>query len=156
MLLDAPKRNFSTNSQSSGQPKNDTKTLFSTLHPLSLVIFATVTMVAFVLLHNSRFNFYCYTQPDVTPTQKSARKWRRPCNFHNGLLKLACIMYKLALGKFLACLQLISLLQQVSQSVWMSTYSTLCCTHCRDNPSRYVGITDGMDFYLFHIMLYPL
>ena len=33
-----------------------------TLHPLSLVIFATATVVAFILLRNSRFNFHCYTQ----------------------------------------------------------------------------------------------
>ena len=49
---------------------------FSILHPLSLVIFATATVVAFVLLHNSKFNFHCYTQREATPTQKSARKWR--------------------------------------------------------------------------------
>ena len=56
--------------------KNDTKTLFfSSPHPLSLVIFATATMVAFVLLHNSRFNFHCYTQREATPTRKSAWKW---------------------------------------------------------------------------------
>ena len=54
--------------------KEDTKTLFSTLHPLSLVIFATATVVAFVLLRNSRFSFHCYTQRVATPTQKSARK----------------------------------------------------------------------------------
>ena len=53
-------------------------TFFPTLHPLSLLIFATATVVAFVLLHNSRFNFHCYTQREATPTQKSARKWR--CN----------------------------------------------------------------------------
>ena len=35
-------------------------TLFSTLHPPSPVIFATATVAAFVLLHNSRFNFHCY------------------------------------------------------------------------------------------------
>ena len=64
------------NSWSSGQPKNDAKTLFSTLHPLSMVIFATATVVAFILLCNSRFNFHCYTQCEAMPTQKSARKWR--------------------------------------------------------------------------------
>ena len=48
---------------------------FSTLHPLSPVIFATATVVAFVLLRSSRFNFHCYTQCEATPTQKSARKW---------------------------------------------------------------------------------
>ena len=51
---------------------------FSTLHPLSLVIFATATVVAFVLLHNSRFNFHCYTQREAIPTQKSTQKWH--CN----------------------------------------------------------------------------
>ena len=61
------------NSWSSGQPKNDTKTFFP--HPPSLVIFATATVVAFVMLHNSRFNFYCYTQHEATPTHKSAWKW---------------------------------------------------------------------------------
>ena len=45
-----------TNSRSFGQPKNDANTLFfPTLHPLSLVIFATATVLAFVLLHKSRF-----------------------------------------------------------------------------------------------------
>ena len=62
------------NSRSSGQPKNDAKTLFSTLHPLSMVIFATATVLAFVLLRNSRFNFHFYTQREAMPTQKSARK----------------------------------------------------------------------------------
>ena len=33
------------------------------------------TVLAFVLLRNSRFNFHCYTQCEATPTQKSARKW---------------------------------------------------------------------------------
>ena len=31
----------------------------------------------FLLLRNSTFNFDCYTQREATPTQKSARKWRR-------------------------------------------------------------------------------
>ena len=51
------------------------KPFFSTLHPLSMVIFATATVLAFVLLHNSRFNFHCYTQCEAMPTQKSAQKW---------------------------------------------------------------------------------
>ena len=45
-----------------------------TLHPLSTVIFATATVLAFVLLRNSSFNFHFYTQCEATPTQKSARK----------------------------------------------------------------------------------
>ena len=43
---------FSTNLQSSGQPKNNADTFFSTLHPLSTVIFATATVLAFVLLRD--------------------------------------------------------------------------------------------------------
>ena len=76
VLKDAPKCIFSMKSRCFGQPKNDTKKLFSTLHPLSLVIFATATVVAFVLLHNSRFNFHCYTQHEAMPAQKLAWKWR--------------------------------------------------------------------------------
>ena len=34
---------------------------FSTLHPLSTVNFVTATVLALVLLHDSRFNFNCYT-----------------------------------------------------------------------------------------------
>ena len=54
--------------------KTTQKHFFSTLHPLSTVIFATATVLAFVLLRNSRFNFHCYTEREATPTQKSARK----------------------------------------------------------------------------------
>ena len=79
MLYDAPKRIFSMILWSSGQPKKLCKdTFFPTIHPLPLVIFATATVVAFVLLHNSRFNFHCYTQREAMPTQKLAWKWR--CN----------------------------------------------------------------------------
>ena len=49
---------------------------FSTLHPLSTVIFANAAVLAFVLIRDSRFNFHCYTQREATPTQKSARKLR--------------------------------------------------------------------------------
>ena len=55
---------------------------FPTLHPLSTVIFATATVLAFVLLRNSRFIFHCYTQREAMPTQKSARKCAATsCNF---------------------------------------------------------------------------
>ena len=47
---------------------------FPTLHPLSMVIFATATVLAFVLLRDSRFSFHCYIQREATPTQKSAWK----------------------------------------------------------------------------------
>ena len=47
---------------------------FSTLHPLSMVIFATATVLAFVLLRDSRFDFHCYTQREATPTQKLVQK----------------------------------------------------------------------------------
>ena len=56
--------------------KTTERHFFPTLHPLSTAIFATATVLAFVLLRNSRFNFHCYTQREATPTQKSARKWR--------------------------------------------------------------------------------
>ena len=36
----------------------------------------STTVLAFVLLCNTRFNFHCYTQRGPTPTQKSARKWQ--------------------------------------------------------------------------------
>ena len=70
---------FHTHSQSSGQPGNDAKTLFPHRpSPLiSPVILANSTVVASVLLRNSRFNFHCYTQREPTPTQKSARKWQQ-------------------------------------------------------------------------------
>ena len=54
--------------------KTTQRHFFSTLHPLSMVIFATAAVLAFVLLRDSRFNFRCYTQREATPTQKSARK----------------------------------------------------------------------------------
>ena len=54
--------------------KTTQRHFFYTLHPLSTVIFATATVLAFVLLHDSRFNFHCYTQCEATPTPKSARK----------------------------------------------------------------------------------
>ena len=115
----------SMNSRSSGQTKNDAKTLFSTLHPLSLVIFATATVVAFVLLRNSRFSFHCYTQRVATPTQKSARKWR--CDLSRLLARkitraltradqlhwiaeyhhnyyIACILYHYGYNYYVACI----------------------------------------------------
>ena len=55
--------------------KNWCKDTFSIFHSLSPVIFATATVVVFVLLRNSSFNFHCYTQREATPTQKSSRKW---------------------------------------------------------------------------------
>ena len=59
---------FSTNSF--GQSKIDHRhTHFFILHHLSPVIFANATVVAFLLLHNSGFNFHCYTQREPTTTQ---------------------------------------------------------------------------------------
>ena len=51
-------------------------TFFPPSIPLSSLIFATATVLTFVLLRDSRFNFHCYAQRSATPTQKSARKWR--------------------------------------------------------------------------------
>ena len=47
--------------------EEDAKTLFPTIHPFSPVIFATATVVAFVLLSNSRFSSHGYTQREATP-----------------------------------------------------------------------------------------
>ena len=55
-------------------PKTTQRHLFFILHPLSTVVFATATVLAFVLLRDSRFNFHCYTQSEATPTQKSTWK----------------------------------------------------------------------------------
>ena len=68
---------FPTNLLSSGQLKMMQRHyFFNPPSPFFLVIFATATVLAFVLLRNSMFNFHCYTQREATPIQKSARKWR--------------------------------------------------------------------------------
>ena len=54
--------------------KRHKDTFFPPSIPLSTVSFATATVLAFVLLRSSMFNFHCYTQREATPTQKSARK----------------------------------------------------------------------------------
>ena len=70
--------------------KTTQRHFFSTLHPLFTVIFATATILAFVLLRDSRFNFHCYTQREATPTQKSARKCAATsCNFLHKRLQSA-------------------------------------------------------------------
>ena len=63
------------------------QTLFSpTLHHLSPVIFANTTVVVFVLLHNSWFNFHSYTRHEPTPNQKS-RPEVAAATFRDFLLK---------------------------------------------------------------------
>ena len=48
--------------------KTTQKLSFSpTPHPFSPVVFATATVVAFVLLRNSRFNIHYYKQREATP-----------------------------------------------------------------------------------------
>ena len=75
MLQDAPKRVFFNALAIFWSAKKMTQRhFFPTLHPLSTVIFTTATVLAFVLLRDSRFNFHCYTQREATLTQKSARK----------------------------------------------------------------------------------
>ena len=74
-LQDGPKHIFSHEIAIFWSAKKWCKHLFSTLHPLSPLIFATAAVVAFVLLCNSRFNFHCYTQRETTLTQKSTQKW---------------------------------------------------------------------------------
>ena len=70
VLQDAPKRARDL----LVSQKTTQRHFISTLYPLSTVIFATATVLAFVLLRDSRFNFHCYTQREATPTQKTARK----------------------------------------------------------------------------------
>ena len=53
-------------------------TFFPPSIPFLQWFLATATVEAFVLLHNSRFNFHCYTLHEAMPTQKLAWKWR--CN----------------------------------------------------------------------------
>ena len=67
-----PKKNLRTRDLVS--QKMMQRHFISTLHPLSTVIVAAATVLAFVLLRDSRFNFHCCTQHEATPTQKSARK----------------------------------------------------------------------------------
>ena len=75
VLYDAPKRIFFCEFAIFWSAKKRRKDTFSpTLHPLSTVVFAAATVLAFVLLRDSRFNFHRYTQREATPTQKSARK----------------------------------------------------------------------------------
>ena len=67
----------STNLQSSGQPQNDVKTLFFSHSPSPFPCdFANTTVVSFLSLRSSRFNFHCNMQRVPAPTQKSARKWQ--------------------------------------------------------------------------------
>ena len=75
--IGCPKKHFFPRTRDLLISQNTTQRhFFSILFSLSPVIFATATVMAFVLLRNSSFNFHCYTQREATPTQKSARKWR--------------------------------------------------------------------------------
>ena len=89
-LYDAPKCIFFYELTIFWAAKQRCKDSFSTLNPLSMVIFATATVLACVLLCNSRFNFHCYTQREAMPTQKSARKCAAPsCDFLHKRLQSA-------------------------------------------------------------------
>ena len=116
VLQDAPKRISPTNSRSLGQPKTRQRHFFSTLHPLSPIIFATATVVAFVLLRKSRFSFHslpsrflsrrCFTlctTMEVEPRLVQQYKCHHCCNCKNyrgkgmeggkkGLCKLYCFL----------------------------------------------------------------
>ena len=87
-----------------------------TLHPLSTVFFATATVLAFVLLRNSSFNFHCYTQCEATPTQKLARKCAATSrDFFRGRLQSAFTL--------------------ANQLRWIAQYQTLHCCHLYAAPS---------------------
>ena len=82
VLEDAPNAFFLRTRDLLVSQKTTQRHFFSTLHPLSTVIFETATVLAFVLLRDFWFNFHCYTQREATPTQKSARKCAATsCNF---------------------------------------------------------------------------
>ena len=109
MLQDAPNHIFSTNMQSSGQPNNNAKTLFSTFHHLAPVFFATVTVLALVLLGNSRLNFHYYTQHEPKAYSEISLEVTA-VTFHNFLCcanqlhwtaQYANIMQKISKRKFL-------------------------------------------------------
>ena len=100
---------------------------FPILHHLSTVFFAIATVLAFVLLRNSRFNFHCCTQCEATPTQKSAWKWS--CNFFHERLQRAftCAnqfhwtaqyLWKISLLQNHASLELICFLQAPKTLRW--------------------------------------
>ena len=60
--IGCPKTHFFLQTHNLLVSQKMTQTLFFfTLHPLSTVIFATATVLAFVLLRDSRFKFHCYT-----------------------------------------------------------------------------------------------
>ena len=56
--------------------KTTQRHFFSTLHPLSTVIFATATVLAFVLLHDSRFSFHCYAQREEPLATSCAKDYK--------------------------------------------------------------------------------
>ena len=75
LLQDATKRIFFLRTRDLLVSQKTTQRHFcSTIHPLFTVIFAAATVLAFVLLRDSRFNLHCCTQREATPTQKSAWK----------------------------------------------------------------------------------
>ena len=55
VLQDAPTRDLLVSQ------KTTQRHFIFTLHPLSTVLFATATVLAFVLLRNSSFSFHCYS-----------------------------------------------------------------------------------------------
>ena len=69
VLQDAPKRIFPHELAIFWSAKKRRKDTFFPHPPSpSPAIFASATVVAFVLLRNSRFNFHCYTQREATPS----------------------------------------------------------------------------------------
>ena len=56
--------------------KTRCKDFFHLPFPFHSIFFANATVLAFVLLCNSRFNIHCDIQREAMPTQKSAQKWR--------------------------------------------------------------------------------
>ena len=58
-----------THSRCPAYLKNDADIFYPSSIHLSSVILAKATVVPFVQLRNSRFNFHCYTQCEATPVK---------------------------------------------------------------------------------------
>ena len=110
-------------------------TFSSTLHPLSTVIFATAAVLAFVLLHDSRFNFHCYTLHEATPTQKLARKCTATsCHLLRERLQSAFTL--------------------ANQLCWITQYQLRYSTHF--HSSSFLFSIFGSDLYIYYYYYWSL
>ena len=117
-------------------PKTTQRHFLFTLHPLSMVIFATATVLAFVLLHNSNFNFHCYTQREATPTQKLA--WKCAATSHDFFRERLQSAFALA-----------------NQLRWIAQYThnyNQCCSNAGDKMTVIITIIKGIIMTYFQLI----